>query len=243
MGRAARRRGGALASPARGLTLASIVLHHLEHSRSLRVAWLLEELGLSYEVVKYARDPKSRRAPPELKQVHPLGKSPVLVIDGVAHAESGAILEHLVETYGAGRFKPTDPALLARYRFWMHYAEGSLMPPLFLKLIIGRIRKAPVPFFLKPVTKRIADGIDDGYARPEIAAHTAFIEHALTEYPWFAGPEFTAADVQMSYPLEASRARSGQALGPGIGAFLERAEARPARLAAEARVGKNELMR
>lgn len=220
-----------------------IVLHHLENSRSLRVAWLLEELGLAYEVVRYARDPKSGRAPPELRAIHPLGKSPVLDIDGVRYAESGAILEHLVEAHGGGRFKPTDPALLARYRFWMHYAEGSLMTPLVVKLILGRIRKAPVPFFVKPITKRIADGVDDSYARPEIAAHTAFIEQALTEHPWFAGPEFSAADIQMSYPLEASRARSGEALGPGIGAFLARAEARPARAAAEARVGKNELMR
>lgn len=218
-----------------------IVVHHLENSRSLRLVWMLEELGLDYTIRAYARNPKTLRAPPELAEVHPLGKAPVVTIDGVVHAESGAILEHLVDAFGEGRFRPTDPDLLRRYRFFLHYAEGSLMPPLLVKLILHQIRKAKVPFFIKPITKQIANKVDGSYAQPEVDKHLAFLEQSLVEHPWFAGPELSAADVQMSYPIEALSIRGDLDGFPKIRGFLERVEGREAYKRAIERAGRNTI--
>lgn len=221
-----------------------ITVHHLNNSRSQRVLWLLEELGLPYEIKHYQRDPKTMLAPPELRAVHPLGKSPVITDEGLTIAESGAILEYLVDRYGDGRLKPvagTEDAL--RYRYWMHYAEGSAMPPLLLKLVFDRIERAPVPFFVKPIAKSIAAKAKASFVQPQIDNHMNYLEAQLAKSPWFAGGEFTAADVQMSFPLEAAVQRGGPvAKQPRITDFLQRIHARPAYLRALERGGPYALL-
>jgi len=207
-----------------------LTVHHLNNSRSQRVLWLLEELGLPYEIKHYQRDPKTMLAPPELRAVHPLGKSPVISDDGLVIAESGAILEYLVERHGHGRFKPADgtPDAL-RYRYWMHYAEGSAMPPLLLKLVFDRLERAPMPFFARPIAKGLAAKAKASFVQPQIDNHMNYLEAELAKSPWFAGQEFSAADVQMSFPLEAAVQRAGAvARQPRITDFLKRIHARPA---------------
>ena len=208
-----------------------LTVHHLNNSRSQRVLWLLEELGLPYEVVRYQRDAKTMLAPPELKQVHPLGKSPVVTTDeGMVLAESGAILEYLVERYGNARWVPAPgtPERL-RYRYWMHYAEGSAMPPLLLKLMFDRIEKAKMPFFAKPIAKGIASKAKAAFVMPNITNHLNFMEAELGKSEWFAGADFSGADIQMSFPVEAAVARGGlDAKRPKLMAYLERIHARPA---------------
>ena len=191
-----------------------ITVHHLESSRSQRVLWLLEELALPYQLVRYARDPKTLLAPPSLRAIHPLGKSPVLVDDGHTLAESGAILEYLVERYDTGHALsptplPVDSPERLQYRYWMHYAEGSAMPPLLMTLVFARIRSAPMPFFVRPVARRIADTAMKSFVGPQLATHLGYVERELGAHAWFAGDRFTAADIQMSFPLEAAVARAG----------------------------------
>jgi len=207
-----------------------ITVHHLENSRSQRVLWLLEEFGVPYEIVRYARDPKTMLAPPELKKVHPLGKSPVITDGAHMLAESGAILEYLVERYGGGRLRPAaGTPEHDRYTFYMHYAEGSAMPPLLLKLVSSRIRKAPVPFFVKPITRKIADQLDRAFIDSQIATHFDFVEAELGKSTWLTGETLTAADIQMSFPLEGSLARSaGSTQRPRIAAFVARMHERDA---------------
>ncbi len=207
-----------------------ITVHHLNNSRSQRVLWLLEELGLPYEIKHYQRDKATMLAPPELRAVHPLGKSPVISDGELVVAESGAILEYLVDRYGQGRFKPApDSAEALRYRYWMHYAEGSAMPPLLMKLIFDRIERSPMPFFAKPIAKGIAAKVKAGFIQPAIKSHLDFMEAELAKSPWFAGAEFTAADVQLSFPLEAAASRGGLAADrPRLTDFLKRIHARPA---------------
>jgi len=207
-----------------------IVVHHLNNSRSQRVLWLLEELGLAYEVKRYQRDAKTMLAPPELRAVHPLGKSPVIEDAGQILAESGAIVEYLAERYGEGRFVPAagTPERL-RYRYWMHFAEGTAQPPLLLKLLFDRIETAPMPFFVRPIARAIAQRAKNSYVLPNIERNLDFMESELASRDWFAGGEFSAADVQMSFPLEASVVRGGlDARRPRLMAFLERIHARPA---------------
>lgn len=206
-----------------------LTVHHLNRSRSTRVLWLLEELEVPYEIVRYDRDPKTLLAPPELAKVHPLGKSPVVVDDGNTVAESGAIIEYVIERHGNGRFVPEKgtPAHL-KYRYFLHYAEGSLMPPLLVKFIFARVKKAPLPFFVKPIARKIADGVSQQFADPNIARHLAFIDGALAESTWLAGDELTGADMQMSYPLEVLVSRSGMDAPNRIRSFLDRMRARPA---------------
>ena len=207
-----------------------IVVHHLNNSRSQRVLWLLEELGLAYTVKRYERDPQTMLAPPELRQVHPLGKSPVIVDGELTLAESGAIVEYLVSRYGEGRLVPApNTAERQLYRYWMHYAEGSAMPPLLLKLVFDRIEQTKVPFFVRPIVRGIVRKVRDGYVQPQIRQHLDFLEATLTHSAWFAGAEFTAADIQMSFPLEAAAARGGlDATRPKLMTFLQTIHARPA---------------
>ncbi|MDB5874577.1 MAG: glutathione S-transferase [Ramlibacter sp.] len=206
-----------------------IVVHHLNNSRSQRVLWLLEELGLDYEIRRYQRDPKTMLAPPELRQVHPLGKSPVITDGELTLAESGAILEYLVERYGNGALLPEAGPQRLRYRYWMHYAEGSLMPPLLLKLVFDRIEKAKMPFFVKPVARAIANNARRTFVVPQIERHLDYLEGELAKSPWFAGEQFSAADVQMSFPLEAAQVRGGlNQSRPRLMDFLARIHARPA---------------
>ena len=207
-----------------------IIVHHLNYSRSQRVLWLLEELGLPYDIRSYKRNARTMLAPPELRNVHRLGKSPVITDGEITLAESGAILEYLVQRYGEGRLKPTagTPDAL-RYLYWMHYAEGSLMPPLLMKLVFDQIQKARMPFFAKPIASTIAQKALKGFVMPQINNHLDFLESELGAGPWFAGAEFTAADIQLSFPLEAARARGGLDGGrPRLIDFLARIHARPA---------------
>ena len=208
-----------------------LTVHHLNNSRSQRILWLLEELALPYEIVRYQRDAKTMLAPPELRRVHPLGKSPVVTSDdGLTLAESGAIIETVVERYGQGQLAPaagTPDAL--RYRYWLHYAEGSAMPPLLLKLVFDKIENTPMPFFVKPIAKAISGKAKSGFITPQIATHLDFMEAELGKSLWFAGDTFTGADIQMSFPVEAAQSRGGlNASRPKLMAYLERIHARPA---------------
>ncbi|MDQ2822816.1 MAG: glutathione S-transferase [Pseudomonadota bacterium] len=217
-----------------------IVVHHLNNSRSQRILWLLEELGLAYEIKKYERDPKTMLAPPELKKVHPLGKSPVITDDDNVVAESGAIVEYLVERYGQGRLVPPagTPDKL-RYNHILHFAEGTAMPPLLMKLVFDRIETQKMPFFVKPIAKGIAAKVKQMMILPNLQNNLNFLEAELNKSTWFAGEEFTAADVQISFVLEASAARAGlDARYPKLTAFLARIHARPAYQRALERGGK-----
>lgn len=206
-----------------------IIVHHLENSRSRRVLWLLEELGLAYDVVRYQRDPKTMLAPAELRAVHPLGKSPVVVDGDEVLAESGAIIEALAERHDAGhRLSPVPGSPeMQRYRYWLHYAEGSAMPPLLMRLGFGRIRSAPMPFFAKPIARGIVDTALRTFIGPQLKLHFGYMEAELGKHAWFAGDRFTAADIQMSFPLEAGAQRVGYDAYPNLRAFLQRIHARP----------------
>jgi glutathione S-transferase len=207
-----------------------ITVHHLNNSRSQRVLWLLEELGLPYEIQKYQRDPKTMLAPPELKAVHPLGKSPVITDGDAVVAESGAIIEYLLDRYGEGRLRPAagTPERL-RFTYWLHFAEGTAMNPLLMKLVFNRILHAPMPFFAKPIARGIANKVLSSFVDPNIRSQLDFMEAELGKSEWFAGSEFSAADIQMSFPLEAAAQRAGlDASRPRLSAFLKRIHARPA---------------
>ncbi|MBC7513823.1 MAG: glutathione S-transferase [Herminiimonas sp.] len=206
-----------------------ITVHHLNNSRSQRILWLLEELGLEYQIKRYERDPKTMLAPPELRQVHPLGKSPVITDGTITVAESGAIVEYLVDKYGDGQLKPAagTPERL-RYTYWLHYAEGSLMPPLLLKLIFDKIESAPMPFFIKPIARAISGKTKSAFINPQLKTNLDYLEAELEKSDWFAGSAFSAADIQMSFPLEAAAARGGlNATRPRLMDFLARIHARP----------------
>jgi glutathione S-transferase len=221
-----------------------IVVHHLNNSRSQRVLWLLEELAIPYEIMFYQRDAKTMLAPPELLAVHPLGKSPVISDGDLTLAESGAIIEYLAGRYGKGRLLPPagTPERL-RYTYWLHYAEGSAMPPLLLKLIFDRIEKGPMPFFVRPVAKAIAGRAKSSFIEPQIRRHLDFMEGELAKSEWFAGAQFSAADIQMSFPLEAANARGGlNASRPKLMVFLQRIHARPAYQRALEKGGPYELL-
>ena len=205
-----------------------ITVHHLNNSRSQRVLWLLEELGLPYEIVRYERDPKTLLAPASLRAIHPLGKSPVITDGDVTLAESGAILEYLVETHGKGALVPAPGTPAYRhYRYFMHYAEGSLMPFLVMKLVFNKIR-TDAPFLVRPIARAIAGQVGKQFLDPNIAAHLAFLADHLSRNAWFAGDAFSAADVQMSFPVEGAVARSGASISPKLTEWLAKIQARPA---------------
>ena len=222
-----------------------ITLHHLNDSRSQRVLWLLEELGLDYDLVPYQRDPVTNLAPAELKKIHPLRKSPVITDGDVTMAESGAIIEYLADRYGAGRLAPAPGAPeRLRYTYWLHYAEGSAMPPMLMSLVFNRLRTAPAPFFVRPVARGIADKVMTSFVSPQIKLHLDYMEGELGKSRWFAGDEFSAADVQMSFPLEAAASRGGlDANRPRLMDFLARIHERPAYRRALEKGGPYELMR
>ncbi len=206
-----------------------IKVHHLNDSRSQRVLWLLEELGPDYDVVRYERNPGSRLAPPELLAIHPLGKSPVIEDGAITVAETGAIVEYLLETYGQGRLRPAPGSEEARrFTYWLHYAEGSAMPPLLLKLVFTMLpRRAPA--LMRPLVKAVAAKALAGFVDPQLRAHVDFWEAELGRSDWFAGDQFTAADIMMSFPVEAGADRAFDAeTKPHLKAFLERIHARPA---------------
>ena len=206
-----------------------ITVHHLENSRSQRVLWLLEELGLPYEVKRYERDRKTSLAPPALLEVHPLGKSPVITDGEITVAETGAIVEYLVDKAG-GALRPEPGGIEhRRYTYWLHFAEGSAMPPLVMALVFGKVRSAPMPFFAKPIAKAIAAKVMQGFVQPNLDRNLAFMEGELSERGWFAGRAFTAADVMMSFPVEAALSAGAAAKrAPRLAEFLKRIHARPA---------------
>jgi glutathione S-transferase len=210
-----------------------ITVHHLETSRSQRVLWLLEELGLPYEIVRYRRDPRTRLAPPELKAIHPLGKSPVITDGGITVAESGAILEYLAETYGeqAGAALTPRPGTPEhrQCRFWMHYAEGSLMPWLLMKLVFKTIPTQPMPFFVRPVARGISTKMQDKLVDPNLATALEFMDKHLASHAWFSGDQMTLADFQMSFAVEAVMSRADNAASyPHLKAYRDRMVALPA---------------
>jgi glutathione S-transferase len=217
-----------------------VVVHHLNNSRSQRVLWLLEELGVPYEVKRYERDAKTMLAPPSLIAIHPLGKSPVIVDGGITVAESGAIIEYLVDRYGGGRLvPPAGTAQRQRYTYWLHYAEGSAMSPLLLKLVFDRVAVNPAPWPVSAIARRIAATVTNAFIAPNLKRHFDYMEAELGLHSWFAGEQFTAADVQMSFPLEIAVSRAGLDAGrPKSMAFLDRIHARDAYKRALERGGK-----
>ena len=218
-----------------------ITVHHLNNSRSQRILWLLEELGVPYEIKRYERDAKTMFAPPELLKVHPLGKSPVITDGDITVAESGAIVEYLLDTYGeASGLRPArGTADWRRFTYWLHFSEGSAMPPLLMKLVFLRIKTTPMPFFVKPIARGIADKVLGSFVDPNLRRQMQFMEAELANGPWFVGADFGAADIQMSFPIEAAKSRGelGAQL-PRLNDWLARAHARPAYQRALARGGK-----
>lgn len=222
-----------------------IIVHHLNNSRSQRVLWLLEELGVDYEIKHYQRNPQTMLAPPELRAVHPLGKSPVITDGDLTLAESAAIVEYLAERYGNGKLIPPDDTPQRRcFTYWMHFAEGSAMPPLLLKLIFDRISGPATPALVRPIARMIAKRVLDTSVMPNINRQLDFMEAELDKHKWFAGDDFTAADIQMSFPLEAASTRGGlDASRPKLWAFLQTIHARPAYQRAIEKGGPYALLR
>ena len=221
-----------------------IVVHHLENSRSQRILWLLEELGVDYRVKRYERDKKSGLAPPELLEVHPLGKSPVITDGDHTVAESGAVVEYLVDRYDDGRLKPSEdtPERLA-YTYWLHYSEGTFMPLMILSLVMRRIESAPMPFFIRPVAKGIVSKVRDGYLDPNVERNLAYMEASLARSGWFCGDRMTAADIQMSFAVEAAEVRTDlSAEYPQLAGFLERIRALPTYQSALKKGGPYQLL-
>ncbi|HEY5776915.1 MAG TPA: glutathione S-transferase [Xanthomonadales bacterium] len=207
-----------------------LTVHHLENSRSQRILWLLEELGVDYEIQRYDRDRTTGLAPPELFAVHPLGKSPVITDDGVTVAESGLIVEYLIEKYGNGRLMPeiATPEYL-QFRYWIHYAEGTFMPLMIISLILTRIETAPMPFFLKPVARKIAEKTRAAYSGPNTKLNLDYLESTLQNSAWFCGAEMSGADIMMSFPVETAATRTNLTINyPALEEFRQRIRKRPA---------------
>jgi len=220
-----------------------ITVHHLENSRSQRVLWLLEELGVPYDVKRYARDRKTMLAPKELEAVHPLGRSPVITDGDLTVAETAAIVEYLVDRYGGGRFVPArDTPEFLRYRYWMHAAEGSMMPPLVMTLVFTRTEGPPVPFFLRPVTRAVSRQVKSSFLNPAIEKNLRLMEAELGKSEWFAGEQITGADFVMIFPVEAVASRLGLSGYPKLQAYLERVHSRDGYRRALERGGPYQLL-
>lgn len=220
-----------------------LTIHHLENSRSHRILWLLEELGVEYQIEHYKRDPVTSLAPPELLKVHPLGKAPVLTDGDITVAESAAIIEYLADNYGDDAMRPADGTPERRsYTYWLHYAESSLMPLLLLSLVMTRVEEKS-PMLIKPIARKMFDGVRASYLNPNLQRHLAFINETLKDSPWFCGDQLTAADCQMSFALEGAEVRTDLAgQYPNIADFLNRIRARPAYRAAIEKGGPYNLM-
>ena len=198
-----------------------ITVHHLSSSRSQRIVWLLEELGVAYDTKNYQRDETLRTAPASLRAIHPLGKSPIISDGGVVVAESGAIVEYLCNRFPERGMAPAknaglDSAERQRWSYWIHYAEGSAMAPLLLHLLLAQIDDPAVA------------PLKDGFLKRELANHVAYWEESLTGDGWFAGTAFSAADVMMAYPLAAASRFGLCADRPNIASFLDRVRSRDA---------------
>ncbi len=208
---------------------AALIVHHLNNSRSQRVLWLLEELGVNYTIEHYQRDGKTNLAPESLKAVHSLGRSPVITHNGHTLAESGAIIEYIIGEFGT-HLKPgsDNPGALNEYQFWMHFAEGSLMPPLVASLVMGKAKDKAKPFFMKPVVGKVVDAITEAYYGPNLKRSLEYVNEHLSNHEWFAGEALSGADFQMSFPLEAMRGRIGGGLYPAIDAWVKKIHGRDA---------------
>lgn len=220
-----------------------LTVHHLNNSRSQRILWLLEELGVDYDIKRYERDKVTSLAPPELVDIHALGKSPVITDGDATVAESGAIVEYLVGRYDDGRLLPAagTPERSA-YTYWLHYAEGTFMPLMIVSLIMSRIEAAPLAFFARPIAKRIVGKVRGGYLDPNVKRNLDFMEATLARSTWFCGAQLTAADCQMSFAVEAAEVRTDLPEShPKLGEFLGRMRARPAYQAALEKGGPYEL--
>ena len=211
------------------MTAASpLILHHLNNSRSQRILWLLEEMGADYEIKHYQRDAKTNLAPQSLKAVHPLGRAPIITHGDTTLAESGAIIEYLIDEFG-GQFKPTsNREALNQYRYWMHFAEGSLMPPLVARLVLSKAKEKASPFFMKPVVAKVVDAITSAYYGPNLKASLDYVDSYLKENEWFAGESLSGADFQMSFPLEAMQGRVGKGQYAAIDAWVNKIHSRDA---------------
>lgn len=206
-----------------------LTVHHLEKSRSHRILWLLEELGMDYEVITYKRDPKTMRADPALERIHPLGRSPLVSLDdGEVLFESGAIIASITELYGESLRPERGTAAYRRYRAFMHYAEGSLMPPLLIEFILGQFSGKQVPRVFRPAGALLAKGIGAAYSTGEVKRHLRYLEGELGAHDYIVGDEFTAADIQLFYPLEGAGSRGDLVNYPNVARYLERLHARPA---------------
>lgn len=216
----------------------TLTVHHLENSRSQRLLWLLEELGLEYQIKRYSRHPQTMLAPQELKALHPLGKSPLLQeTDGAIYAESGAIVEYVLDKYDDGRLRPaSDHPDFQNFRFWLHYSEGSLMPLFLLKLILTRMVTG-VPFFIKPIMKAVVAKVEAAFLGPQLDLHLSFINNALSGKCWILGDKITAADMQLMFPLEAGATRVDMSKYPNIMAYIKRAHGEAAYIKALERGG------
>ena len=209
-----------------------IKIHHLENSRSQRILWLLEELELDYEIIHYQRDPETMLAPDSLRAIHPLGKSPVLEDDGIIVAETGAIIEYIIDTHGGGRLRPEKGTPEGRaWTYWMHYAEGSAMPPLLMKLVFQRLPEN-ANALVRPLVRGVSRRAEAGFVDPRLKEQIEYWDASLAETGWFAGKAFSAADIIMSFPLEAAANRAGAGEYPNVKDFLGRIHARPAYLTA-----------
>lgn len=218
-----------------------LVVHHLNNSRSQRILWLLEELAVPYEIKRYQRNKKTMLAPPELKAIHPLGKSPVITDGDLVVAESGAIVEYLINKHDHGKLKPTKEKDALLYNYWLHYAEGSLMPPLLLNLIFDKIEDN-APFMIRPIAKIISEQVKKLFINPNIKSHFDFLESELNKRSWFAGDEFSAADIQMSFPIEAAHARGLLKQRPKLCSYLNAIHARAAYQQALTRGGEYQTL-
>lgn len=206
-----------------------IQLHHLNHSRSQRIIWMLEELELNYEITAHQRDTDTGLAPSSLKKVHPLGKAPVLIDGELKLAESGAIIDYLAQGYGPELLPDKHSVAWWDYVFWLHYAEGSLMPPLVMRLVFDKIKDAPMPFFVRPLINKIVAGVDKAFLHQQIHTQLKFVADHLSCNEWLVGDSFGAADIQMSFPLEAAMHRAEWAARyPRIKAYVDQLQARPA---------------
>ncbi|WP_218354274.1 glutathione S-transferase family protein [Alteromonas lipotrueiana] len=205
-----------------------LTVHHLNNSRSQRILWLLEELGIEYQLEKYQRDPQTSLAPKSLKAIHPLGRSPLLTTEHGTLAESGAIIEYLIQTHGQGSFvTPSEPRQYQEYLFWLHFAEGSLMPPLVATLVMNKAKEKS-PRLLSPLVRKITDGIMDAYYRPNLEQSVRYVESYLGSNDWFSGEAPSGADIQMIFPLEALMARGAGNKCAAISAYVKRIHQRPA---------------
>ena len=221
-----------------------LTVHHLENSRSQRILWLLEELGADYEIRRYGRDKVTSLAPPELRAIHPLGKSPVITDGDITVAESGAIIEYLLAKFDTGTLLPSHETPGHRaYVYWMHYAEGTFGPLMLLSVVLGRIQTASMPFFLKPVANGIVQKVRDNFLDANVKRNLDFMESTLQHTTWFCGDHLTGADVQMSFAIEAAEVRTDLDNNyPKLAEYLERVRARPAYERALDKGGHYELM-